>query len=156
MPSMLRMLGLQIAFGYRSSVLAGYSQVLFTGGNPLEALAHVSTGARTYFYCHSLPRHLFEPDRSAYRARLPLVLRFVFDIISSHMRKSYLGKLGQIHEVIANSHHVKNKLQALGIKVHKVIHPCVQDIFSTNDSHISKSLQAKDSYLSPARNATLK
>lgn len=96
-------------FKRRCGFLRDAEVVIYSGFYAPLAVRAQRQGKRIY-YCHTPPRFAFD-QRAAYRAGIPLVLRWSFDLFSAWMRRQYASALREMDVIIANSENVRSRLR---------------------------------------------
>ncbi len=89
-------------------ITANYDSILFSN-EAITGIWRVKPGTKTYYYAHSISRHLFD-QRSQYLAKVPLLARPFFLIFSLLLRCLYRRELAKIGTIFVNSEANKKRM----------------------------------------------
>ena len=120
---------------------SNYSNILFSN-EAITGIWNTTPGTRTYYYAHSISRHLFD-QRSQYLAKVPFLARPFFLIFSVFLRWLYKKELSKIDTIFVNSEANKQRMSEwCGRDDAIVIYPSVDvDRFQIFDeNHVSQLL----------------
>ncbi len=81
---MLGFLKMKWRFFRSASITANYDSILFSN-EAITGIWNTKPETRTYYYAHSISRHLFD-QRAEYLAKVPLLARPFFLIFSVFLR----------------------------------------------------------------------
>jgi glycosyltransferase involved in cell wall biosynthesis len=145
---------------FRSThITTSYDTILFSN-EAITGIWKTTPNTKTYYYAHSISRHLFD-QRYQYLAKVPFLLRPFFLIFSVFLRWLYLKELSKIDTIFVNSEANKKRMKNWCRRDDAiVIYPSVDtekfDIF--DESSISQilaiellSISNKDYYISFSR-----
>lgn len=138
----LRLLHATRVFRRNAALLRGYDWVLFSGSSAPFA-AFQSIPARTYYYCHTPPRFVYDL-REYYAEHIPVWQRPALNALRAWVKPRYEAALDNIDTLIANSENVRQRIRHyLGRDALVVPPPC--------DTEGFRWIDAGDYYLSTAR-----
>ena len=130
---MLGFLKMKWKFFQSSNITKNYNSILFSN-EAITGIWNTKPGTKTYYYAHSISRHLFD-QRDQYLTKAPLFARPFFLIFSVFLRWLYKKELSKVGTIFVNSE--ANKLRIsdwCGRSDAIVIYPSVDtekfDIFS--------------------------
>ena len=138
---MIGFLRMKWRFFRSADIIANYSSILFSN-EAITAIWNTTPGTRTYYYAHSISRHLFD-QRSQYLAKVPFLARPFFLIFSVFLRWLYKKELSKIDTIFVNSDANKQRMSEwCGRDDAIVIYPSVDvDRFQIFDeNHVSQLL----------------
>lgn len=138
---MIGFLRMKWRFFRSADIIANYSSILFSN-EAITAIWNTTPGTRTYYYAHSISRHLFD-QRSQYLAKVPFLARPFFLIFSVFLRWLYKKELSKIDTIFVNTDANKQRMSEwCGRDDAIVIYPSVDvDQFQIFDeNHVSQLL----------------
>jgi hypothetical protein len=90
-------------------ITTNYNTILFSN-EAITGIWKTKPETKTYYYAHSISRHLFD-QWSQYFAKVPLLLRPFFLIFSSLLKWIYLKELSKIGTIFVNSELNKKRMK---------------------------------------------
>ena len=156
---MIGFLRMKWRFFRSADITKNYNNILFSN-EAITGIWNTKPETKTYYYAHSISRHLFD-QRSQYLAKVPFLARPFFLIFSVFLRWVYKKELSKIGAIFVNSEANKQRISEwCGRDDAIVIYPSVDvhrfRMFDQND--ISQIIaiewiwfQNKDYYLSFSR-----
>lgn len=146
--NMLRHFGMKFFFTYNTKLLREYDIVIFSG-DCLAGTHNIRKDAKSYYYCHTPPRYLFD-QHDAYLTKVPKIARWAYDMFVWWYKKLYLRDIARINTIFTNSTNTKNRLKSFTGYDSDIIYPPV-DL-----SQFLPSETRGDYYYSWARLASIK
>ncbi|MBC7503770.1 glycosyltransferase [Candidatus Gracilibacteria bacterium] len=156
---MIGFLRMKWRFYQTRHITANYDSILFSN-EAITGVWKTKPNTKTYYYAHSISRHLFD-QRNQYLAKVPFLSRPFFLLFSIFLRYLYKKELSKIDTIFVNSEANKRRMSEwCGRSDAVLIYPSVDtdqfDIFSeTSVSQILAiegiMLQSKQYYLSFSR-----
>ena len=148
----LRYFRAQFNFLFKTKkIIQNYDTILFSGNNCLTASFNCKRGTRKILYCHSPVRHVYDLKEKCRNEQTSAWKKFFYYNLGSYLIRFIYGTgIRRMHQIIANSHNIKNRLKNfVKINTNHVIYPPI-DI----DKFVW--LGQKDYYLSFGRVERLK
>ena len=105
---MIGFLRMKWRFWRSADITANYDNILFSN-EAITGIWGIKPGTKTYYYAHSISRHLFD-QRSQYLTKVPLLARPFFLIFSEFLRWLYKKELSKIDTVFVNSEANKKRI----------------------------------------------
>jgi glycosyltransferase involved in cell wall biosynthesis len=105
---MMGFLRMKWKFFRSSNITKNYDSILFSN-EAITGIWNIKPGTRTYYYAHSISRHLFD-QRAEYLAKVPLLARPFFLIFSVFLRWLYKKELRKIDTIFVNSEANKKRM----------------------------------------------
>ncbi|OUD13243.1 glycosyl transferase family 1 [Thioflexithrix psekupsensis] len=135
------------AFAQQTAFLNEYDTVIYSGFyTPLAVHQRKKYG--NVLYCHTPPRFIYD-QKAFYQQRLPWLLRPLLNAFITYLQPRYESAVKQMQLVIANSQHVRARIQHyLGCDAAVIYPPCDMQQF--------RWLEQGNYYLSTARLDPLK
>ncbi len=119
--------------------LNDYDTVIFSN-EAITGIWGTRPGTRTYYYAHSISRHLFD-QRDQYIRKVPVIMRPFFSVFSIFLKWLYKKEISKIDTIFINSEANKKKISEwLGREDAIVLYPSVDtNVFNIFDENsISK------------------
>lgn len=130
-------------FRYRSSWLAAYKTVIFSGHCAPMSIAALPSDATKLMYCHTPPRFIYDL-KNHYLSQSSWGKRALIKLLIRYMKPRYETAMAGMDLIIANSINVKKRIEKyLGQKAIVIYPPCHTDRYSW--------IEQGDFYLSTAR-----
>jgi glycosyltransferase involved in cell wall biosynthesis len=98
---MLSFLKMKWKFFTSKKLLKSYDTVIFSN-EAITGIWGIKPGTRTYYYAHSISRHLFD-QRDQYIAKVPIIIRPFFRAFSVFLRWLYMKEISKIDTIFVNS-----------------------------------------------------
>lgn len=117
----IRHLTLKDRFVRKATMLRDYDIVILSG-NCLDALRHVRSDAKVFYYCHTPPRYLFD-FRERYMEKFPKITRPVIAKIFDHQAKAYIRQLDRVDTIFTNSQNTHDRLLHFCSKESEILYP---------------------------------
>lgn len=117
----IRHLTLKDRFIRKATMLRDYDIVILSG-NCLDALRHIRSDAKVFYYCHTPPRYLFD-FRERYMEKFPKITRPVIAKIFDHQAKTYIRQLDRIDTIFTNSQNTHDRLLHFCGKESEILYP---------------------------------
>jgi glycosyltransferase involved in cell wall biosynthesis len=95
-------------FFFKAKVLSEYDIVIFSG-NCLDAIRHVRSDAKVYYYCHTPPRYIFD-FRERYFGKIPTFVKKILYFFLDIQANAYKEKLARFDMIFSNSANVHDRL----------------------------------------------
>jgi hypothetical protein len=116
-------------------LLKNYTNILFSN-EAISGIWSIVPGTKTYYYAHSISRHLFD-QREDYIKKVHPLIRPLFSIFAYFLREIYKKEISKIDTIFVNSQANKERMSEwLGRDDAIVIYPSVDlekfDIFDKN------------------------
>jgi len=146
--NMLRHFGMKFFFTYNTKILQEYDIVIFSG-DCLAGTRNIQKYAKSYYYCHTPPRYLFD-QHDIYLAKVPKIVQWGYNRFVRWYQKLYLRDIARINTIFTNSTNTKNRLKIFTGYNSDIIYPPV-DL-----SQFLPSETRGDYYYSWARLASIK
>lgn len=156
---MLGFLRMKWRFFRSAHITTSYDTIIFSN-EAITGIWKTKPNTKTYYYAHSISRHLFD-QRDQYIAKVPLLIRPFFVLFSVFLRWLYIKELSKIDTIFVNSEANKKRMSEwCGRDDAIVIYPSVDvkkfQIFDENTiSQILAiewlSISNKDYYISFSR-----
>jgi glycosyltransferase involved in cell wall biosynthesis len=108
-------------FSRKTTFLSQYETVIYSGFYTPLAVHHHQLG-KNICYCHTPPRFIYD-QRDFYQQQLPLGLRPALQAFIHYLQPRYEQAISQMDLLIANSHHVRQRIQHYLGKDAVVIYP---------------------------------
>ena len=105
---MLGFLKMKWRFFKSANITANYESILFSN-EAITGIWNIKPGKRTYYYAHSISRHLFD-QRDQYLMKIPFLIRPFFLIFSVFLRWLYKKELSKIDTIFVNSESNKQRM----------------------------------------------
>ncbi len=105
---MIGFLRMKWRFFRSAHITANYDSILFSN-EAITGIWNTKPSTKTYYYAHSISRHLFD-QRSQYLAKVPLLARPFFLIFSVFLRWLYKKELSKIDTIFVNSEANKKRI----------------------------------------------
>lgn len=137
-----RHLKLKWSFLFNTKFLRDYDTVLFSWDS-ISAVRNCNKNAKKIYYCHTPPRYLYDL-RESYLAKVPFLLKPIFNLLSYIFRKMYESDISKIDLILTNSENTKKRIKAFLLLDSVVLYPPV-------NLKEFKFISQKDYYLSFAR-----
>ncbi len=83
------------------NLLKNYDTIIFSN-EAISGIWGVKPGTKTYYYAHSISRHLFD-QRDQYMTKAPFIIRPFFLIFSLFLKWLYKKEIGKIDTIFVNS-----------------------------------------------------
>ncbi len=141
------------------NLLKNYDTVILSN-EAITGIWWIRPGTRTYYYAHSISRHLFD-QRDQYMAKVPFIIRPFFLIFSVFLKWLYRKELSKIDTIFVNSEANKKRMtEWLGRDDAIILYPSVDtekfNIFDENSISQIIAIEwipfiKKDYYLSFSR-----
>lgn len=142
-----RHLKLKTAFLFKTKFLKNYDTVIFSG-DCISAVRNCSKNSKKIYYCHTPPRYLYDL-RESYLAKVPFLLRPIFNLLSNIFKKMYESDIKKMDLILTNSLNTKKRIKEfLWIDSTVLYPPVLLDEF--------KWIEQKDYYISVSRLSTAK
>lgn len=138
----LRHFKLKLTFTYKTKLLQDYDVVFFSG-DCISAVRNCREDTKKIYYCHTPPRYLYDLH-TQYLAKVPFVLRPVFQIFCYVFRRMYERDLKKMDLILTNSINTQSRIQSFLWLNSKVLYPPV-------DRKVFQFISQEDFYLSFAR-----
>lgn len=146
----LRHFGLKWAFSINARKLAQkYDTVIFSG-DCLSAVHHFE-GKNILYYCHTIPRYLFD-QREEYERKVPKIMLHVYQVMTAFFKKAYLRDLGRIERILTNSKNTQKRIKIFTNRDADILYPPVDTHFFNPAAEIHE----KTYFLSFARLSSIK
>ncbi len=121
---MVGFLKMKWKFFTSKKLLKSYDTVIFSN-EAITGIWGIKPGTRTYYYAHSISRHLFD-QRDQYIAKVPIVIRPFFRVFSVFLRWLYMKEISKIDTIFVNSKTNQKRISEwLGRNDAIVIYPSV-------------------------------
>jgi len=117
----IRHLTLIERFQRKAKILSEYDIIIFSG-NCLDALRHVRSDAKVYYYCHTPPRYLFD-FRERYVAKFPVFIRPLIEKVFDFQAKKYIEALDRFDSIFTNSKNTHDRLLHFCKKESTILYP---------------------------------
>lgn len=105
---MIGFLQMKWRFSRSADITAKYDSILFSN-EAITGVWAIKPDTKTYYYAHSISRHLFD-QRDQYLAKVPLLARPFFLIFSVFLRSLYKKELSKIDTIFVNSEANKKRM----------------------------------------------
>ncbi len=136
-----------------------YERIIFSN-EAISAIWKMRSWVRSYYYAHSISRHLFD-QYELYLSKVPRFLKPFYAIFASFLRKFYIRELHKVGTIFVNSTENQERMwRLIGRKDAIILSPPVDtDIFGIIDENTLSqtfaiewiSLSIKDYYISFSR-----
>lgn len=134
----LRHFGLRYAFYKNTSKLSSEYDTIILSGDCLTALRHF-TGKNVLYYCHTIPRYLFD-QKESYRKKLPKFILPIYTILTYIFKIEYLKNLSKIDRILTNSSNSQKRLKDFTWRDATILYPPVDtDFFTPTNTGEKKS-----------------
>lgn len=90
------------------NLLKNYDTIIFSN-EAISGIWGVKPGTRTYYYAHSISRHLFDQS-DQYLAKVPFIIRPFFLIFSLFLKWLYKNEISKIDTIFVNSEINKKRM----------------------------------------------
>jgi len=100
---MIGFLKMKWAFFRSRKLLEQYDQVFFSN-EAISAVWGIAPGTKTYYYAHSISRHLFDLYAS-YKSKVPWFAKVPYSVMAWLLRKLYITEVRHIDTVLVNAPH---------------------------------------------------
>jgi glycosyltransferase involved in cell wall biosynthesis len=146
----LRHFGLKWAFSVNARRLAANYDTIILSGDCLSAVKHFK-GKKILYYCHTIPRYLFD-QREEYEKKVPKIMLYVYQFMTSRFRKAYLRDLSHIEKLVTNSKNTQKRIKTFTQRDADILYPPVDtEYFSPGEER-----REKNYFLSFARLSSIK
>ena len=105
---MIGFLRMKWRFFRSAHITANYDSILFSN-EAITGIWKTKKTTKTYYYAHSISRHLFD-QRDQYLVKVPFLIRPFFLIFSVFLRWLYLKELSKIGTIFVNSETNKQRM----------------------------------------------
>ena len=105
---MIGFLRMKWRFFRSADITKNYNNILFSN-EAITGIWNTKPETKTYYYAHSISRHLFD-QRSQYLAKVPFLARPFFLIFSVFLRWVYKKELSKIGAIFVNSEANKQRI----------------------------------------------
>lgn len=105
---MLGFLRMKWSFFRSRKLLEEYDQVLFSN-EAFTAISWVKPWTKTYYYAHSISRHLFD-QKKEYLSKVPFLAKPFFIVFSFFLRKLYQSEIAKVDTIFVNSEANKKRV----------------------------------------------
>lgn len=95
---------------FRSRFVRAYSRVFFSN-EAITAIRNIQPGTKTYYYAHSLSRHLFD-QKWQYFAKARWYEKPIFLLLSFFLKHLYISDLRRADIIFTNSHANQENIRA--------------------------------------------
>lgn len=121
---MLGFLRMKWSFFRSRKVLQEYDQVFFSN-EAISAIWWLKSWTKTYYYAHSISRHLFD-QKKEYLSKVPLLAKPFFIAFSFFLRALYQNEIAKVDTIFVNSEANKKRMaEWLGREDAVVLYPPV-------------------------------
>jgi hypothetical protein len=96
------------AFFRSSHILQQYDTIIFSN-EAISGIWGVKPEIKTYYYAHSISRHLFD-QKDDYMKKVNILIRPLFSIFSSILRHIYIKEISRIGTIFVNSKANQNRV----------------------------------------------
>lgn len=153
----LRHFGLKWAFSLNTKHIADDYDTVILSGDCLSAIDYFQ-GKKIIYYCHTIPRYLFD-QREEYEKKVPKIMLYVYQFMTSRFKKAYLRNLGKIKTLLTNSKNTQKRIKYFTERDAEILYPPVDtDFFSPkkNSEQKIETENKKEYFLSFARLSSIK
>lgn len=139
---MIGFLVMKYRFFSSKKKLKNYDTIIFSN-EAISGIWGIKPGTNTYYYAHSISRHLFD-QRDQYIAKVPLLIRPFFYISSLFFKWLYRREMSKVGTIFVNSEINKKRMSEwLGRDDAIVIYPSVDtEKFNIFDNDIVSQILA--------------
>jgi glycosyltransferase involved in cell wall biosynthesis len=116
-----RQFKLAYTFAHKATFLKKYHNVIYSGFYAPLAIHHHLSGNNILF-CHTPPRFIYD-QRDFYFSQVPFGLRFLLSGFIRYLQPRYEAAVDEMNVVIANSEHVRQRIQHFLGKDAVVVYP---------------------------------
>ncbi|MBX9809509.1 glycosyltransferase [Candidatus Gracilibacteria bacterium] len=107
----LGFLKMKWSFFRSKKILKNYTYILFSN-EAISGIWNILPGTKTYYYAHSISRHLFD-QREDYIKKVPFLLRPAFRLFSLILREIYKKEIAKVGTIFVNSKENQNNMKTL-------------------------------------------
>ncbi|MCK5610590.1 glycosyltransferase [Candidatus Pacearchaeota archaeon] len=127
---LLRQFVLSRAFLHKTSFLARYDRVIYSGSYAPLAVKKTLHKALNIYYCHTPPRFIYD-QKEFYLSRVSLFFRPVLKWFINYMQPHYEDAVAKMDVIVTNSENVRKRIQKFLGHDSIVVHPpCDVDRYS--------------------------
>jgi glycosyltransferase involved in cell wall biosynthesis len=123
----LRHFGLKWAFTVNTRKLADGYDTIILSGDCLSAV-HNFKGKNILYYCHTIPRYLFD-QKEEYERKIPKIMLYTYQFMTSRFKRAYIRDLSLIEKLLTNSSNTQKRIRNFTGRHAEILYPPVDTAF---------------------------
>ena len=129
---------------FRSKKLLEHYDTVFFSNETSSGIWSVKPGTKTYYYAHSISRHLFD-QKADYLAKVSWYKKPIFLFFANILKYIYIRELRKMDVIFVNSLNNKNRIQEwIGRDDAIILYPPVQELLSLIRSSHARETDRSD------------